>query len=194
MYHAIFLLQPPMPPGYLEKTMVFTETQAELPKARYFARAMDARTVARIAGAKLGTLNAWVQRGLIPSMSLGTKGRPRDIDNETALRIAIFAELVRFGRPPDDASQMAWGFKFTIKDDGFLVVPGPESYTSGNPDDTRLFGAYYTPHPHDLAASINRMPSPPRVFLTIDVGKIAEQVRQAEQEWQQRRGGQQPDG
>jgi hypothetical protein len=174
--------------------MVFEEIPTTFKKARYFLCAMDARTAARIAGVKLGTLNAWAQRGLIPGMTLGTKGRARDIDADTALRLAVYAALIRFDRPPDDASKMAWGFDLS-KGGGFLVVPGPENYTEaadpeGKPPDARLFGAIYTPAaaPGGVAATIARLPKQPRTYLVISVGEIAEQVRQAEQQWQQSHG------
>ena len=48
---------------------------------------MDARAVAEIAEIEVGTLNVWVQRGIIPGMSVGTRGRQRDIDLETAIFI-----------------------------------------------------------------------------------------------------------
>ena len=83
--------------------MVFSESDATSENARY-PSGMDARTVARIAKVKIGTLNAWVQRGLIPGMTIGPSGRRRNIDVETATAISVFAQLVNFGVSPDIAS------------------------------------------------------------------------------------------
>src|SRR5256885_14711188 len=55
---------------------------------------MDARAVAEAAGVGVGTLNVWVQRGLIPGMKTGASGRQRDFDLDTATYIAIVSELV----------------------------------------------------------------------------------------------------
>jgi len=185
--------------------MTFQENPTAFKKARYFLRAMDARTAARIAGVKLGTLNAWVQRDLIPGMTLGTKGRARDVSADTAIRLSIFAALLRFNRP-GRASILAWEEKIDYRKGGSLVVPGPESYTEADdpegddpgdePPITRLFGAIYTPAdaPGGVAATIARLPRQPREYLVINVSAIAEQVRQAEAAWLQSRGGTRPDG
>ena len=73
--------------------MLLLETSAELTNPRYSRVPMDARTVARAAGIKLNTLNAWISRGLITWVTVGTSGKRRDFDFDTAVRIAIFAEL-----------------------------------------------------------------------------------------------------
>lgn len=58
---------------------------------------MDARSVCAAAGIAVTTLNVWIQRGAIPGWTVKGSGRARDFDFETALRIAITAELVRLG-------------------------------------------------------------------------------------------------
>jgi hypothetical protein len=162
--------------------MVFAEIQPELPKARYFRGPMDARTVARIAGVKLGTLNAWIQRGLIPGMTIGTKGRPRNIDTATALRIAIFAELVRRLAPPDYAARVAATMSETELQAGWLyLIPGQAD---------RMTIAHFSPleHPSELIRHFEDSEDPPTFFAAVNIGKLAAQVRLAEAEWQQRRG------
>jgi hypothetical protein len=158
---------------------------------------MNARAVAKLVGAKIGTLNAWIARGYIRGLEVGTSGKRRNIDADTALRIAIFADLIRFARymPPEHASSLAWEIDLS-KGGGFLVAPGAENYTAANPGNTRLFGAIYTPAdaPGGVAATIARLPKLPRTYVTINVDEIAEQVRQAEAEWLARQEGKQPDG
>jgi hypothetical protein len=169
-------------PGILKKTMVFAEIQTELPKARYFHGAMDARTVARISGVKLGTLNAWIQRGLIPGMTIGTKGRPRNIDANTALRIAIFAELLRHLAPPDYAARVAATMSETEMQAGWLcIIPGQAD---------RITIAHFSPpeHPSELIRQFEDSEDPPTFFAAVNVGKLAERVRLAEAEWQERGG------
>src|SRR5580704_10977643 len=58
---------------------------------------LDARSVAKAARVGIGTLNVWVQRGLIPGMVTGARGRQRDFDLDTATNVALIAELVRLG-------------------------------------------------------------------------------------------------
>jgi len=158
---------------------------------------MNARAVAKLVGAKIGTLNAWIARGYIPGLQVGTSGKRRDIDADTATRIAVLADLLRFVRymPPEHASSFAWEIDLS-KGGGFVVAPGAENYTADIPGDTRLFGAIYTPAdaPDGVAAAIARLPKLPRTYVAINVNEIAQQVRQAEEEWWRSRGGKQPDG
>src|SRR5262249_37529068 len=102
--------------------MLLLETSAELANARYSRVPMDARTVARVAGIKLTTLNAWISRGLITWVPVGTSGKRRDFDFDTALRIAIFADLVRFNAPPDYAARSTASLSETMIQTGWLYV------------------------------------------------------------------------
>ena len=58
---------------------------------------MDAQAVAAAAGVAVGTLNVWIQRGLIPGMTIGSRGRQRNFDLTTAVGIGIIGELVELG-------------------------------------------------------------------------------------------------
>jgi len=88
--------------------MAFPEIRASSQKNTLFLTTVDARTVATIAGVKVGTLNAWAQRGLVRGLELGPSGRRRNIDIETAVRIGVIAALVRFGLSADVAAAIAW--------------------------------------------------------------------------------------
>jgi hypothetical protein len=182
------LLQLPSARGYPEKTMVFAEIQPEFQNARYFRGAMDARTVACLVGVKLGTLNSWVQRGLIPGMAIGTKGRPRNIDADTALRISVFAELMRAGTAIDYAANIVKNMPQAVTQAGWMYIPGPgmEHYD----DPTARIIVSYSPSVYVLAEHIrrteNQAPDPPVSFTALNLGKLAARVRQAEEEWQSR--------
>jgi hypothetical protein len=68
---------------------------------------MDARSLAEAAGVKVLTLNAWVHRGLIPGVSVGSRGRPRDFDMGAAVHVALMVELVQLGLGAGTASAIA---------------------------------------------------------------------------------------
>jgi hypothetical protein len=194
MYHDIFFLQPPPAAGYFEKTMVFAEIPTGLPKAGYFRPAMDARTVARIASINLGTLNSWVQRGLIPGMTIGIKGKPRDIDLLTALRIVVFAELVRRLAPPEYAAQVAKSLSETQIQAGWLYLIAARQAD-------RLTIVYYSPDDRPRGSDLIRQfedaqdaqddPSAfsPPFFAAINLSLFAGRCREAERAWQESREG-----
>ena len=166
--------------------MQFPEIRAGSQKERYVFRPMDARTVARIAGVKLGTLNAWVQRGLIPGMTIGTSGRRRSIEISTAVRIAILAELVRFGVAADDAATFVAVMSEAATQGGWLYIPGPEEQHS---DPAVRFIVSHHPSHEGIVEHLQNLPDPPAVYAAVNVGKLAERVRQAEVEWQENRRG-----
>jgi hypothetical protein len=68
---------------------------------------MDARSLAAAAQVQVLTLNAWVHRGLVPGVSVGSRGRPRDFDHSAAVHITLMAELVRLGLGSGTASAIA---------------------------------------------------------------------------------------
>ena len=68
---------------------------------------MDARAIAELAGVGVGTLNVWVQRGLIPGMSTGARGRQREFDDVAATNVLLIATLVRLGWTAPLASTIA---------------------------------------------------------------------------------------
>lgn len=141
---------------------------------------MDARTLARIARVNIGTFNVWAHRGFLPGLEPGVRGRRRNIGQNAATRILIFAELVRFGVWPDDASRMVSAMTDATTEEAFLLVPAPE------------FGGERKSVPAVVVqlvdlADIARMPRLPSVSLLINVRDLAARVRQAEHEWEQSR-------
>ena len=166
--------------------MLLLETSAELTNPRYSRVPMDARTVARAAGIKLNTLNAWISRGLITWVTVGTSGKRRDFDFDTAVRIAIFAELVRRLAPLDYAELAAKGLSDTRIQAGWLyVIPAQQA---GRWTIAHFFGEGPGERASDLIRLWEDSQHPqdaPTFFAAINVGKLAEHVRQAEQEWQQ---------
>jgi hypothetical protein len=68
---------------------------------------VDAGTVMRIAEVPVGTLNAWINRALIPGVSNRAQGRARMFDLELVQHIAVMAALVRLGYGAPFASMAA---------------------------------------------------------------------------------------
>src|ERR1700731_3865227 len=68
---------------------------------------MDARSLAETARVQVTTLNAWIHRGLVPGVSIGVRGHPRDFDIAAAVHVAVMTELVRLGIGAPGASAIA---------------------------------------------------------------------------------------
>jgi len=152
--------------------MAFPEIRASSQKNTLFLTTVDARTVATIAGVKVGTLNAWAQRGLVRGLELGPSGRRRNIDIETAVRIGVIAALVRFGLSADVAAAIAWHA------DPFhgrlLCALAPrEGWETGFVllhDDAGV--------PEVLQ---KMLPGPPAVYVVINVASIEERMTKADE-------------
>jgi hypothetical protein len=162
---------------------------------------MDARTVAKAAGIKLNTLNAWISRGTITWVTVGTSGKRRNFDFDTALRVAVFAELVRHSAPPDYAATSTASLSETMIQVGWLyIIP---ARVQG-----RITIAHFPPgeHASELIRRFEDAQNPPvedvqdpasfspASFAAISLPKLAARVRAAELQWEQSRGGKQPDG
>jgi len=181
--------------------MLLPETRAELTNPRYSRVLMDARSVARAAGIKLNTLNAWISRQQVPWVTVGTSGKRRNFDFDTALRIAIFAELVRLSAPPDYAAKSVSSLSETMIQAGWLyIIPaqveGRVTIAHFPPSERasalirRFEDAQNSPSedPQDPASFS------PSSFSAINLTSLAARFRAAELQWQQSRGGQHPDG
>src|SRR5215469_16719857 len=166
---------------------------------------MDARTVAQIAGIEVGTLNVWVQRNLIPGMTIGARGRQRHFDLDTATRILIIAELVRFGFGAPQASFVVKGaFHFgrllivKYSDDpmrpvitvygGGLAVSG-EEIPLGEPIRPRAVCYGFSSEEEIPRLFEWHFPGgPPSVYAVVNVETIAKRMRQAYERWERSRG------
>ena len=171
--------------------MLLLETSAELTNPRYSRVPMDARTVARVAGIKLNTLNAWISRGMVSWVTVGTSGKRRDFDFNTALRIAIFAGLIKHLAPPEYAARAAESLSETRIQAGWVcVIPAQV--------EGRLTIAHFSPDEQSELIDLIRLwgdsQEAPTYFDAINVGKLAARVRQAEAEWLARQQDKQPDG
>jgi|SRR6516162_3804321 hypothetical protein len=160
------------------------ESCAVLSGACYPSR-MDARAVAGAAEVSVGRLNVWVQQGAFEGLlQSGVRGRRRDIDVETAIRIAVFAALVETGVPLPQASRHIRGFLPSV-DAGWLIVarapPGAPVPITNLPtlEDVfdRLREIEVSPGPRvlrrGLASSVR----------LVSIASIARRVREAEQAW-----------
>lgn len=155
---------------------------------------MDARTVAATAEIDVGTLNVWVQRGLIPGMTIGARGRLRDFDLETATHILIMAQLVRLGMGAPFASWIAMPGRHYKR---LVVAKNPANHEAGRP--ASMIGTQTIMHAmlfhwegfeSDAALSntLQKFPGgPPNVYVLINVEGLSEQMQLAQEEWEQRR-------
>jgi hypothetical protein len=160
---------------------LIAEIPAPQKKERYPFRVMDARTVARTAKVKVGTMNAWVQRGLIPGMTIGASGRRRNIDIDTATRIIVFAGLIKFGIPPEKASDIVASIG---PNNEFLLVEY-ESLGEGPYVVTALeVPPAFPPIPAILAGRNLR----PELSLIVYVDGLRQEARNAQEQWEREQG------
>jgi hypothetical protein len=173
---------------------------------------MNARAVAKLVGAKIGTLNAWIARGYIRGLEVGISGKRRDIDASTALEIAIFAEMTRFGLSSDEASKLVPRLHPLVPRDShdrdllppdmpppggdwgdWLIVHRPGAQMSSG---DRLQNAITVQAKSlaDYQKEFVEKITPPAAALVINIPALIARVLEAEREWQQHRGRKQPDG
>jgi hypothetical protein len=155
---------------------------------------MDARTVAEIADIDVGTLNVWVQRGLIPGMKTGARGRQRDFDLDTATHILIIAHLVRLGLGAPLASVITHFLQTSMSRDHKYLLFGkdPEKPVDWAPRQTgtqplrqMVFSFFDTLD--ELPGALERFPGgPPSVYVLIHLETLEKQMRQAYKEWEWR--------
>jgi hypothetical protein len=156
------------------------------------APGMDARSVAAAAEVQVGTLNSWVQRGLIPGMATGARGRLRDFDLETAINVALIVELVRRGLSAPTASAI-------VRDRD----PAPRLLLMFD-----LFPGLTHPEMASLRDHYRRAPAPigfqseaqlqgyfeqhggaPSVYMVINTELITNRMREAYDRWARERAG-----
>ena len=149
---------------------------------------MDARSLSQAAQVQVGTLNAWIQRGLIPGVTADARGRLRDFDIKTAAHIGIMAELSRFGFGAPLASAAA-RFALSASAQRCLfsnpVQEGPIGEVG------QRFGFSFLPFESEATlsktlaeAGADQLPS---VSLIVNIERITATMQQAEKEWQLRR-------
>lgn len=156
---------------------------------------MDARAVAEIAEIEVGTLNVWVQRGIIPGMSVGTRGRQRDIDLETAIFILVMAELVKIGFGAPAASQVAMYWRHWPR---LLFARRPSKKDKDRPPEVvgsgvqtifqvaALFDYVGFVSEEGLSDALRQFPDgPPSVYIIINTESLSARMRQAYHEWEQ---------
>src|SRR6476646_6972307 len=68
---------------------------------------IDTDAVSRFAKIEPGTLNVWIQRHLLPGVSVRSSGQRRSFTLDDAMHIAIMAHLVRLGLASPIASAAA---------------------------------------------------------------------------------------
>jgi hypothetical protein len=155
---------------------------------------MDARAVAEVADIEVGTLNVWVQRGLIPGMTIGARGRQRDFDLDTATHILIMAKLVRLGFGAPFAGWIISGWR---RHKFLLIAKNPAKPDRGRPPEAvgqqtiRQTGLFYWKgfdSESELPEVLKGYPGePPSVYVVVNVESLAERMRQAFELWEPNR-------
>jgi hypothetical protein len=157
---------------------------------------MDARAVAQISGIEVGTLNVWVQRGIIPGMSVGARGRQRDFDLKTATHILIVSELVRLGLGAPAASEWATRTQFSE----WLIVTNRDARepVPGGPADLLMIprpAGFLIVEARTEADVLNALNARHDgsdhqhgdVYIVIHAKELRERMREAFQQWEQLR-------
>jgi hypothetical protein len=155
---------------------------------------MDARAVAEAARIGVGTLNVWVQRGSIPGMTVGSRGRQRDFDLDTAIHIAIMSELVRAGVSAPAASRIATEHRHSKKILLFSdVSPHPNTGTVVSPATIteyerslrRVRPAIPFKSEEDLPKFFEQAHIYPAVYTVINIEQIVARMQRTHEEWEQ---------
>ena len=150
---------------------------------------MDARTASRAAEVTVGTLNSWVQRGLVPGMTVGAQGRARDFDVGVATGIGIICALVRHGLSAPRASKIAERYlKEEPRHNRLLLAPLNEiDNLRQNNIEIGVYHPFATEE--ELPAVLKRIqPLKLPSYIVLDVEHIKETMRAAEERWQQQQG------
>ena len=146
---------------------------------------MDAQAVAAAAGVAVGTLNVWIQRGLIPGMTIGSRGRQRNFDLKTAVGIGIIGELVRFGFDAPLASMIVYRAHDPIPRRRRLLIT--RKRLPGAPVGVEQYRTAFFDTEGQLPALFQADGERPNAYAVIDLDNIRARMKQAEKEWQRSR-------
>jgi hypothetical protein len=149
---------------------------------------VDARSLSQATGVQVGTLNAWIQRDLIPGVTADARGRLREFGIKAATHIAIMAQLTRFGFGAPMASFAA---------DAALADPSKPRCLFASPYQEGPIGEVgqrfgFTAFPFESEATLAEALAKegavlPRVYMVVNIERITAEMQRAEKEWQQRR-------
>jgi len=165
---------------------------------------MDAKTLAEAAGVQVTTLNAWISRRLIPGTATGNRGRARDFDLDTAVRIGLMVELVRLGVGAPAAAKHAEHYQqrpwkrllltrgeplnpesvFQFDDDLQPRTADPAVVAQLQADLRRMPAASGFEYETQLPAIFKRLGGIPTSYTVINIERIVKTMRRAEEEWQ----------
>src|SRR5207253_1211335 len=84
-----------------------------------------ASAAARIARVEVYLMNAWISRGLIPGVKVGTRGRARLFDLDAVVHVAIMGALVRLRYGGSFASRAAFQAREWWQRPGAKLIIGP---------------------------------------------------------------------
>jgi hypothetical protein len=161
---------------------------------------MDTQAVAEAAGVGVGTLNVWIQRRLIPGVTVGSRGRvsqPRDFDLDTAVHIAIMSELIRVGLTAPAASAIAeqraqYRNKFLGLISSFALPAGHVIYDQNaweilQKHMRRAPAPIWFNSEAELPTLFESLRMVPAVYTIINLAVIVDRMREANDRWEQER-------
>jgi len=162
---------------------------------------MDTQAVAEAAGVGVGTLNVWIQRRLIPGVTVGPRGRvpqPRDFDLDTAIHIAVMAQLMRTGITAPTASET---FKNCSPGKPWLLLlfdwtptPAVEIYDPSalailQKHIQRAPAAFPFDSEGDLPKLFEHYQITPAAYTVVNIELIKNRVREVHDRWERERAG-----
>ena len=135
----------------------------------------DAAT--RAAGLTPGTLNVWIQRRLLPGVSVGASGKRRFFNFDDVMHICIMSALVRLGIASPIASvaakkareENAWSKPNAV----LTLAPAEEKGLSGDYYDIYVLSGEAL-KPEDWLCGYYRRPEG---YAIVEIFRIAERVR-----------------
>jgi hypothetical protein len=145
---------------------------------------IDAAAVARITGVPIGTLNVWIQRGLVPGISVGTKGLAREFDLDTVLHIAVTVALVQLGYGAPFASMAAAESRNGFERTGAKLIIGPPRRNVYGRGVTPTIDCYIPDEKGRPRTDLNAFlgsfsEGRPEAFTVVELDRLAARVRQA---------------
>jgi hypothetical protein len=143
---------------------------------------MDAQTVAAAAGVQLGTLSTWIHRGIVPGVTVGSRGKAREFSLEQAIQIGVMTEMVRLRLPAHQASGFSKDLthKRLLLVSSFMMPGGARVQLHTSPGVAEFDHESELPN---LFADLGfRAPS----YSIVDIELITENMKRAQNEWEAR--------
>jgi hypothetical protein len=136
---------------------------------------INADTTARAAGISVGTLNVWIQRRLVPDVSVSASGKRRVFSIDDVMFISIMAALVRLGMASPLASEHAKCAREHLHEPNAVltIAASEEKGLSGVHWDSHCLSGD-TLNPKDWLKGFYERPE---AYVTVEVFRVMERVK-----------------